>query len=126
MTAPEAAAAVTVGQVAAAITAGRYICNREAEYQAAIAAALTHAALPGVREVRLGARDRLDLLCGTVAIEVKTAGGDVAVLRQLQRYAAHPEITGLVLATTRVAHTSLPDEVGGKPLLVVLLRAGLA
>lgn len=126
MTSPAEDPAAGVAQVVAAIAGGRYTCRREVDFQAAVAAAVEHAGLPAAREVRLSPQDRLDLLCGTVAIEVKTTGPVAGVLKQLQRYAAHEQVTGLVLATTRVQHGQLPDTVSGKPLAVVLLRGGMA
>lgn len=63
---------------------------------------------------------RLDLYlpeCG-VALEVKTAGAPGTVLRQLQRYAASPDVHGLVLVTTRFRHR-FGESVGGKPLATV-------
>lgn len=71
-------------------------------------------------EVSLSKRDRVDVLLddGT-AIEIKIAGTKTEVLRQLHRYAEHVEVTGLLLLTTKMAHTSMPKDVLGKRLVVV-------
>lgn len=107
--------------VADAIGGYRYHHADEDGLQAGVAAAITAAGLPAEREVRLSPEDRLDVLTGGVAVEVKTAGTTDNVLRQLQRYAQHDRITALLLVTTKARHRTLPDQVGGKPLRVVHL-----
>lgn len=77
------------------------------------------------REVSLGPRDRVDFLVGGVAVEVKVSGSPVAVARQLQRYAHSEQVTATCLVTAKTSHTRLPDEIGGKPLVVVLLAGRL-
>ena len=110
-----------VDAVAAAIGAYRYRHADEYGLQAGVTEALTAAGLPAEREVRLSPADRLDVLSGGIAVEVKTAGTVDSVLRQLQRYAQHDHIHGLVLVTTKARHRALPEQVGGKPLRVVHL-----
>jgi hypothetical protein len=60
-------------------------------------------------------------MTGKVAIEVKVAGRPAAVLRQITRYAACPEVDALVLVTSRATHRTLGDgkPVNGKPVTVV-------
>lgn len=102
----------------------RYVYASEGELQQQLADVLAGAGVPVAREVRLTPRDRIDLLAGDVGIEVKVKGARVP-LRQLQRYAAHPRVAGLLLVTTRAAE--LPPTIGGKPAGVVsLLTNGLA
>ena len=115
---------MTVEDIAAAIGSVTYSVNSETELQAAIFDVLTDAGLPAVREVRLDARDRPDLMVGTVAVEVKTAGTWVAAVRQCQRYASHDAVDAVVLATTRTAHLAAPASIGGKPLRVVHIHGG--
>ena len=76
---------------------------------------LESAGLPCTHEVPLGPNARIDVLCGHVGIEIKRGHvGRSTVLRQLERYAASPEIGSLILVTE---HTlNLPRHVGGKPL----------
>lgn len=105
--------------VAGIVAAGRYGYRDEHDLQAGLAEALTAAGRPVEREVRLGPRDRLDLLTGRTGIEVKVAGTADRVLAQLTRYAASDLVDDLILVTTRVRHRTLPDTVGGKPLRVV-------
>jgi alkanesulfonate monooxygenase SsuD/methylene tetrahydromethanopterin reductase-like flavin-dependent oxidoreductase (luciferase family) len=73
------------------------------------------------REVRLNAADRVDLLVdGSLCIETKIAGSPQAVRRQLERYAAHPDIAAILLVTSRVRH-DVPHEMNGKPVIVAML-----
>jgi len=99
----------------------------EAELQAEIAAAFAAAGIDAAREVRLSdGQSRIDLLAGSVGIEVKIGGGRSAVNRQLARYARCDEITALVLVTTRAGHFGRRVETNGKPILTAaLIGAGL-
>jgi uncharacterized Zn finger protein (UPF0148 family) len=103
----------------------RYQHADESGLQAGVAAVLTAAGRPAHREVRLTARDRIDILTGRVGIEVKVRGATDALLRQLQRYAQHTQIDALIVVTTVAKHRSLPQSVGGKPLAVIHLGGTL-
>lgn len=74
-----------------------------------------------IHEAPLAPRCRIDYLCGSVGIEIKK-GKPVraALIRQLSRYAACPQITALVAVIERTA--DLPREIGGKPLYSVCLN----
>jgi hypothetical protein len=102
---------VTVDDVVASIAAvaAGYVFNHttEDDLQAALAEQLTLAGLPAVREVRLADAERIDLMVGTVGVEVKVGGTPAAVLRQLARYAATGKVTALVLVSTRHLHRTL-------------------
>jgi hypothetical protein len=114
----------TLDQVLAAIRGHRFRYTNEDELQEGIAAALERVGLDPRREVRLGDRDRIDIVVEDVGIEVKVAGAASSAYTQLQRYASHDEISHLVLVTTRWQR--LPAEAGGKPLTTISLAgAGL-
>lgn len=118
-------ATVTAEELVTVLRAHRFRHATEDELQEGIAAALISGGFEVEREVRLGARERIDVLVGTVGIEVKIAGDGRAVERQLARYAEHACIDELVLVTSRARHRP-PDEIGGKPVHVVsLIGAGL-
>jgi hypothetical protein len=73
------------------------------------------------REHRLGPGDRPDFfLTGGLVIEMKgPRHRQPAVLRQLARYAAYPQVTGIILATSRAM--VMPAVIGGKPVAVINL-----
>ena len=72
-------------------------------------------------ERRLGPRCRIDLLAGSVGIEIKKGRPEIGRLReQLRRYAASEEISGLIVVSERNA--ALPQTIGGKPLRLVCLN----
>lgn len=67
-------------------------------------------------------RDRVDVLCDRVAIELKVKGGVSAVLAQLERYAQSELVDGLVLVTTKASHLKLRGMVlYGKPVYVLVV-----
>lgn len=118
--------------VCRAIAAGRIPLSTEKETQAAIDLLLLNAfGEDNVRrEARLSPRDVPDFLVGErvnrpgdwpgVAVEVKIKGGQkAAIWRQLERYAAHPQVTELVLATANAM--GLPETCGGKPIYYLSL-----
>lgn len=101
-----------------------YTYASEVELHEQLALVIGRAGIPVRREARLTPRDRVDLLVGDIAIEVKVKGKRVP-LEQLERYAEHDAVGGLLLVTTRAA--TLPPTIGGKPAAVVsLLTNGLA
>ena len=110
-----------VSQITAAISANRYRYSQETRLHDAIEQVLADSEIAAVREARLTSAERIDFLAGRVGIEVKIAGRAPDVLRQLRRYAASPDIDGLVLVTTRARHRGMPREIGGKPVRVVWL-----
>lgn len=124
MTADPGLLGARMDAVAAIIRGHRYRYASEVELQEQLEGVLLAAGVPVRREVRLSARDRIDLMAGDVGIEVKVKG-ERTPLRQLGRYAEHDEVAGLLLVTTRAA--TVPEEMRGKPVrLVSLLTNGLA
>lgn len=113
-------AAARAGQIAAAIRGFRFRYVREDDLQEGLAEALRSEGFELEREVRLDARNRIDLLVGRVGVEVKVAGRPDAVLRQLERYAESDLVDAIMLVTSRVRHR-VPAELNGKPVTVVQL-----
>jgi len=105
-----------------AILAQRYQYTCEDELQRAIASVLSDSSIPHVREYRLTEKDRLDFMVEGIVIEVKVDGSTTAVIRQLHRYAQHPEVKEIVLVTDRARHRSIPREMNGKPVTVAYLN----
>lgn len=110
-----------VTDIARLLSQGRFDLSTETKCQADIETLLLASLPAGVvsREHRLSPADRPDFLVfDSIVIEVKVKGaGRAAIERQLLRYAVHPQVTGLVLATG--VAMSLPDRLYGKPLAVV-------
>lgn len=114
--------------VAAVLRAARYHYANEDQLQQGIAVVLARRGIAADREVRLSPADRIDfLLTGCpIGIEVKVDGQAAAVWRQLRRYAASPQVSGLLLATTRTKHeVDAPSHLDGVPVHVLVLRGGL-
>lgn len=65
------------------------------------------------------AGDRIDFLVGRIGVECKVAGGGSAVLEQLLRYAARPELDSMILVTSRHTHRFQVRELNAKPFHVV-------
>ena len=83
--------------------------------------ALSRQGVPFAHEVSLAPRCRIDLMCGGVGVEIKRGRVERAkVLRQLTRYAACPQVAGLILVTEK--SLNLPREIGGKPVRIVCLN----
>jgi hypothetical protein len=115
-------AGVTGADVVKALAGYRLPVSNEKAMQDAVESALRAENLPFEREVKREA-DRIDFLVGgVVGVELKVKGAAGDVQRQLERYATWPEVTSLVLVTSKGAHRVLPRIVGGKPLLIHIPR----
>jgi len=119
-------------ELASELVALRFRCNDEKELQGGVFGALTGFEIPFIAEYPLTPHERVDFYIpvGGIGIEVKTndsrgGAGLSAVTRQLWRYAKSDEIKALILITTRSKHRELPNEILGKPLLVVYLNSFL-
>lgn len=83
--------------------------------------ALDAASLPWEHEVRLAPRCRIDLLCGSVGIEIKRGAVDKRrILQQLTRYAACEQVSALILVTEKTV--PLPHALCGKPVRLLCLN----
>lgn len=71
------------------------------------------------REHRFSATDRIDFLATEIGIECKVKGGPSDVLSQLLRYADRPEVSSVILLTTRHTHRFPMQELRGKPFRVL-------
>jgi len=89
-------------------------CPGEYDLHTLAAQALGEAGIPVRHEVRLAPRCRIDLMAGSIGIEIKRGRPERRrLIGQLQRYAACEEITALILLVERKA--DLPAEISGKP-----------
>lgn len=95
-------------------------CTEE-ELHALALAALDAAGLSPRHEVRLAPRCRIDILCGSVGIEIKKSRPQrAALLRQIARYAACEQVKALVVVAPR--GVDLPRTVGGKHVTMLGLE----
>ena len=86
------------------------------------------------REHVLTERDRIDFLIQEtvwptdarfgIGIEVKVDGTLSELVRQLQRYAQHDLVDGLLVVSTRARLHAVPTTLSGKPVAVALLLHG--
>lgn len=105
----------------------RFRCVNEAELQDAMAKALSRAGLPFERERILEGAGRVDFFLPgppRIALEVKVDGAWMAVARQVARYAASPDVDEVILASTRMAHGSIPGLLGGKRIHFAYVNTG--
>lgn len=106
------------------IRGARFLWASEDDLQRGLADALEQAGFRVEREVRLNARDRIDLLVDGVGIEVKITGAWRDVERQLRRYLESTVLNELVLVTAKALHRRIPQgAVGRKALCVHQLEA---
>lgn len=106
-------------QLAAKLSGYRFRISTEASLQEDLEKVLQSLEIPHKREFRLpGGPIDFRLGDGT-GIECKVAGGAQPVLRQLRRYIGQPEITQILLVTSKIQHLPDPNfrELGGKPIL---------
>ena len=83
--------------------------------------ALDAAAIPWEHEVKLAPRCRIDLMCGSVGIEIKRGKVERArILEQLRKYAACEQVQGLILVTEKTV--PLPHTIYGKPVRLICLN----
>lgn len=72
-------------------------------------------------EVPLAPRCRIDLMCGSIGIEIKRGKPERRrLIQQLSRYAACPQVAGLILVAESTVE--LPRQLQGKPVRLVCLN----
>jgi len=97
----------------------------EDDLQRELAGALSTAGFDVKREARLSdGVSRIDLLVGTVGLEVKTDGDWRSVAQQLLRYSRCDEVNRLILVTTRARHRLVSSALAEAPVSVVVLTGG--
>ena len=102
------------------LRAARLDLSDEKRSQADFEQVLILAGIPFQREVRLSASDIVDFMVEGIAVELKLRGARKKdVFRQLRRYALHPSVSAIVLASN--LSMGLPAEIEGKPAYFVKL-----
>jgi hypothetical protein len=113
-------AAVTIAEM---LQRTRLRTSTEAVLQIDIETALTGAGFPFQREKSLGPKDRPDFIVfGSTIIEAKARYSKRAIYRQLERYAGHEMVTGIILVTNTAL--GMPPRINGKPIYVVSVGLG--
>lgn len=83
--------------------------------------ALDAAGIPWAHEVPLAPRCRIDLMCGSVGIEIKRGKVEkTRILTQLKRYAECEQVEGLILVTEKTV--PVPRTICGKPVRLICLN----
>ena len=110
------------GQIIDAVSAVRCgACMSEEEIHALIADALQDAEIDCRHEVRLAPRCRIDFMAGGVGLEIKKNKPQrAALLAQLERYAACPQVDELIVIAPR--GVSVPKMIGGKRVTMLALE----
>lgn len=90
----------------------------ERDLQDSLAELLGSEGYAAEREKALGPGERPDFLTGGIAVEVKINGTAGELERQVRRYLAYREVTGVLVVTSRARHRRLPPVIDGKPVLV--------
>lgn len=103
---------------------GRFDLSSEKQLQEGIQDVFISAGFPFKREYRLTAREIPDFFVhDAIAIECKVKGAKkMDIYRQLCRYAEHPDVKILVLASN--VSMGLPTDINQKPVLVASLSRG--
>lgn len=114
---------VTARRIVAICQRSQIGVSTEGEAHYWLADALRRDGLQAETEVRLTTRDRIDIMVGNVAVEVKVQGSRREIWRQLQRYADLPDIHAIVIATATPWPPGV-DSVGRKPLFHASLVTG--
>jgi hypothetical protein len=115
------AGALDAQMLCQAIAAGRLRYTTEAQLQQALADLFADAGIDADGQVRLGVHERPDFMAGGVAVELKVKGTLGDLTRQLGRYAAHDQVTAVIVVTRCARHRDVPREINGKPVYVVWL-----
>lgn len=106
-----------------------YFCD-EIQLQDRIEAYLVDANVGAEREVILGPQNRLDFAVSDgagklVAVEIKIKGSISDLIRQIHRYAKDDRVSAILVVTSVMRLTALPDDFYGKPVSTCLLRRAI-
>lgn len=91
----------------------------EKELQESVESLLKSAGVEFRPQVRLSSGGIVDVMVGSIAVELKVKGVSGAILRQIAGYAECEEVSGVVVVTTRQKHRIAVDTLYGKPVSVV-------
>lgn len=102
------------------MTSFKFSLNKESELKDEMERMMCYHRIPFAREKSLDKKNRPDFILDEYAVEVKIRGESAtAIYRQCARYAAFPEVKGIILVTNKAQ--GLPDTICGKPAYYVSL-----
>lgn len=113
---------MNLDELASLIGRHRLRYGTEKQLQDDIERLLTVCGVPFTREHQTSTGP-IDFLTEGIGIECKVDGGPSAILSQLIRYAAEPELTAIILVTSRRTHRMDIRELQGKPCRIVWVAA---
>lgn len=125
---------LSIDELEEALQRYRFRFSSESDLQDGIARVLEKSRFPFEREVTLrdmperavaGLKDRPDFMVDGIAVEVKIKGGLSALLRQISRYAMHPDVRGVIAVGSPSWLIQVPDSLCEKPTRGVRLMASL-
>lgn len=110
---------MTVSEIVKTLSGFRYRFCNEYQLQDGVEAVVRASGWEYVREFKLSAHDRPDFWFPSsgVAVEIKVDGSTASVIRQIHRYAQHPEVRGIILISSRARHIfAIPENISGIPV----------
>jgi len=126
MSIPQQQVLQALSRIANLLARLRLDITQEKRAQADLEQVLTTADIPFEREKRLSEKDIPDFLLNIegvgIVIELKTRAQRKSIYRQLERYAQHAEVDGLILFTG--TPMGLPATINDKPARTVSMGAG--
>lgn len=114
-----------IDRVSTELSAHAYRFNRETDLHQGLASVLEGAGIQHRREVIAGPRDRFDILVEPgLVIEAKVKGSLAEALIQCKRYAELPDVSAVLLVTTRHWGNTPDRELtfSGKPVRILKLK----
>lgn len=97
----ESAAFLRLRQIEGVLTGYAYRYSSEVQLHDRLAQALDEAGFTYVRERVLDAKNRADFWLAGLVVEVKVDGTLTEALKQVSRYIELPDVTGVLLASTK-------------------------
>ena len=113
-------------EIAEALAKYRFRFSCERELQEGIHRALVIANIEVEKEYVLDGQSRPDFLTKSgIAVEIKTKGSLTQLLRQIARYALHPDVKAVLVVGSPYWIASIPVRLEQKPVMGVRLMGSL-
>lgn len=119
---------MNIDELASIVSKHKFKYSDEKELQDGLELLFSKKDVPYRREVRLSRNDILDFVIDIdvcIGIEVKIAGSQNALLRQINRYLAHDEIKAIFVIGSPYWINNLPNILNNKPIYRHRLLTGI-